>query len=126
MSLVKINSIRISLEANSNLMALEGFKESWKYKEQIIAPAMLDSMRKIRIIESAGASNRIEGNTLSDKEVEELLQGLKQESFKSRDEEEVVGYSEVLDTIYNNCDLLSFLSHIVVSLRMELLLTQDT
>ena len=121
MSLVKINSVRISLEANSNLMAIDVFKESWKNKEKTISATLLNNLRNIGAFESIGSSNRIEGNTLSDKEVEELLQGLKTESFRSRDEEEVVGYSEVLDTIYNNFESIQLSENYIKQLHGILL-----
>ena len=47
-----------------------------------------------------GSSTRIEGSKLSDAEVEKLLSGLQTKSFASRDEEEVAGYADAMDMIF--------------------------
>jgi Fic family protein len=47
-----------------------------------------------------GSSTRIEGSKLSDVEVEKLLSGLQTKSFASRDEEEVAGYADAMDMIF--------------------------
>jgi Fic family protein len=62
----------------------------------------LKQLRHIATIESIGSSTRIEGATLTDKEVEKLLHSLKVSKLKSRDEQEVVGYYEVLDVILDS------------------------
>jgi len=59
----------------------------------------LFSLRKAAIIASTGSSTRIEGAKLSDKEVDILLSNINIKSFKSRDEEEVSGYAEAMNTI---------------------------
>ena len=48
---------------------------------------------------SVGASNRIEGNRMSDEEVDVLLQEMDITKLTDRDSQEVVGYFEVLDLI---------------------------
>ncbi len=48
------------------------------------------------IVTSTGASNRIEGNKLTDSEVESLDKSLRSRKFKTWDEREVVGYLEML------------------------------
>ena len=62
-----------------------------------IGPGRLQSLRRVATIESVGSSTRIEGARLSDQEVEALLGGLRSESFRSRDEEEVAGYANVME-----------------------------
>jgi len=59
------------------------------------------TLRRIATIESVGSSTRIEGAKLSDAEVEKLLSGLRSESFASRDEEEVAGYADAMDMIFD-------------------------
>jgi len=49
-------------------------------------------------IESIGSSTRIEGSKLSDREVEQLLSNLEIKSFATRDEQEVGGYAELIET----------------------------
>ena len=57
---------------------------------------------KIATIESVGSSTRIEGVKLTDQEVEAFLAGLDTSSFRSRDEEEVAGYAEVMNLVFES------------------------
>jgi hypothetical protein len=45
-------------------------------------------------------STRIKGAKLSDREVEKLLSGVKAKSFASRDEQEVAGYADAMDMVF--------------------------
>jgi Fic family protein len=69
---------------------------------QNLSPERLSALRHVATIESVGSSTRIEGIRLSDREIETLLSNLKQYSFKSRDEEEVAGYAEVMELIFDS------------------------
>ena len=80
---------------------IDEFKGSWT-SMQSLSPDRLQSLRHVATIESIGSSTRIEGVKLTDKEVETLLQGIGTQSFETRDEQEVAGYSEVMETIYTN------------------------
>lgn len=80
---------------------IDGFKGKWNIVENK-ENRYLKELRKIATIESIGSSTRIEGVTLTDKEVEELLKDIKITKLKSRDEQEVFGYYEVLELIYDN------------------------
>ena len=72
----------------SIISEIDEFKGSWKLLGQM-APEKLQALKKVATIESVGSSNRIEGNKLSDKQVEELLSRINKQSFANRDEEEV-------------------------------------
>jgi Fic family protein len=50
---------------------------------------------------------RIEGARLSDAEVEKLLSGLRSESFASRDEQEVAGYADAMDMIFDGYESIA-------------------
>ena len=80
---------------------IDGFKGKWNIAEKQ-ENRYLKELRKIATIESIGSSTRIEGATLTDKEVKELLNDIKISKLKSRDEQEVIGYYEVLELIYDN------------------------
>jgi len=60
----------------------------------------LQQLRKVATIESVGSSTRIEGARLSDTQVETLLSNRTSTSFKTRDEQEVAGYAEVMDLVF--------------------------
>jgi len=68
----------------------------------------LKELKSIATVRSVGASNRIEGNRMSDEEVGVLLQKIDIAKLTDRDSQEVVGYFEVLDLItesYQNISL---------------------
>lgn len=75
------------------------FKGAWRALGTL-APERLDALRRVATIESIGSSTRIEGSKLTDREVEQLLALLEIKSFASRDEQEVAGYAEVMETIF--------------------------
>lgn len=100
-----INKLNFNFISNQQILKLianiDGFKGKWNIAEKQ-ENKYLKELRKIATIESIGSSTRIEGATLSDKEVKELLNDIKITKLKSRDEQEVVGYYEVLELIYEN------------------------
>jgi Fic family protein len=87
-----------------NLIAeLDEFKGRWQALGKL-APEKLSSLRRVATIESVGSSTRIEGARLSDHQVEALLANLEMHSFRSRDEEEVAGYAETMNTVFESFD----------------------
>ena len=64
---IKINNQMLSI-----ISEIDEFKGSWKLLGKM-APEKLRALKKVATIESVGSSNRIEGNKLTDKQVEELL-----------------------------------------------------
>ena len=100
-----IQKINFDFTTNQRVLQLigyiDGFKGKWNIAEKQ-ENRYLKELRKIATIESIGSSTRIEGATLTDKEVQELLNDIKITKLKSRDEQEVIGYYEVLELIYDN------------------------
>jgi len=100
-----VQKINFDFTTNQRVLQLigyiDGFKGKWNITEKQ-ENRYLKELRKIATIESIGSSTRIEGATLTDKEVQELLNDIKITKLKSRDEQEVIGYYEVLELIYDN------------------------
>jgi Fic family protein len=100
-----IQKLNFDFATNQRILQLigyiDGFKGKWNIAEKQ-ENRYLKELRKIATIESIGSSTRIEGATLTDKEVQELLNDIKITKLKSRDEQEVIGYYEVLELIYDN------------------------
>jgi hypothetical protein len=94
-------NITITPEILKLIAEIDEFKGRWKVMESL-APEKLTSWRRIATIESVGSSSRIEGAKLSDREVEELLSGVKAKSFASRDEQEVAGYADAMDMVFES------------------------
>lgn len=80
---------------------IDAVKNSW-YLTKRLSPKTVEQLTKSVIITSTGASNRIEGNRLSDQEVADLYNNMHIKKMKSRDEQEVVGYFEMLKTIFKH------------------------
>jgi Fic family protein len=78
---------------------IDEFKGRWEALK-MLSPDRLSALRKVATIESIGSSTRIEGAKLSDTEVEELLSRAISGSFKTRDEQEVAGYAEAMDLVF--------------------------
>jgi Fic family protein len=79
---------------------IDEFKGRWE-AIKTVSPDRLGAIRKVATIESIGSSTRIEGAKLSDAEVEELLsRAISIKSFKTRDEQEVAGYAEAMDLVF--------------------------
>ena len=91
---------------------IDEFKGKWTALKNL-SPERLLALRRVATIESVGSSTRIEGVKLTDREVETLLSNLKQYSFKSRDEEEVAGYAEAMELVFESWrELMSTENHI--------------
>lgn len=79
---------------------IDEFKGRWDALK-MLSPDRLGALRRVATIESIGSSTRIEGAKLSDAEVEDLLsRAISIESFKTRDEQEVAGYAEAMDLVF--------------------------
>ncbi len=75
---------------------VDRFDASWSVIERTEGTS-LRQLKEIATIKSVGASTRIEGSKMSDKEVERLLDNLNVSKLKDRDSQEVAGYFTVLD-----------------------------
>src|SRR6202042_1375675 len=97
----RITNITITPEILKLIAEIDEFKGRWTVIETL-APEKLTTLRRIATIESVGSSTRIEGAKLSDADVEKLLSGLQTRSFASRDEEEVAGYADAMEMIFES------------------------
>lgn len=88
---------------------------------ETLAPEKLTSLRRIATIESVGSSTRIEGAKLRDREVEKLLSGVKAKSFASRDEQEVAGYADAMDMIFESYESITLTENHIKQLHGVLL-----
>ena len=100
-----IRKLNFDFATNQRILQLisyiDGFKGKWNIAEKH-ENRYLKELRKIATIESIGSSTRIEGATLTNQEVQELLNDIKITKLKNRDEQDVIGYYEVLELIYDN------------------------
>lgn len=97
--MIRSDTIQITPEILSLIAAIDEAKGAWRALSTL-APDRLSALRRVATIESIGSSTRIEGSKLSDREVEQLLGNLKLKHFGTRDEQEVAGYAEVMETVF--------------------------
>jgi Fic family protein len=73
------------------------------------------------LVTSTGASTRIEGAKLSDEEIESLMQGVKTKRFTDRDSQEVKGYYELLQNVFDSWKTIKFNESTIKHFHKELL-----
>jgi len=113
-------NIKITPQMLVQIAEIDEFKGAWTGFVNL-RPEQLKALKKVSTIESIGSSNRIEGNKLSDSEVEELLSHINKKSFKSRDEEEVAGYAELMNLIFDNYSVIPLSENYIMQLHKILL-----
>jgi len=86
-----------------------------------LAPRTLTRLTQSVIITSTGASNRIEGNRLSDADVEALYRKLHIRKFRTRDEQEVAGYLEMLERVFESHQDMRLSESLVLQLHRDML-----
>jgi Fic family protein len=110
----------ITQEILKLIAELDEFKGRWQAIVHL-APERLEKLKKIATIESVGSSTRIEGAHLTDDQVEELLSGLETQSFEGRDEQEVAGYADTMEMIFNSYHEISVTENHIRQLHALLL-----
>jgi len=99
--MIRSETIQITPEILKLIARIDEFKGAWRALGTL-APDRLSALRRVATIESIGSSTRIEGSKLSDREVDRLLSNLQIKSFATRDEQEVAGYAELMDLVFNS------------------------
>jgi Fic family protein len=118
------NKINFDFKTNQQILKLISFIDSFKGKWNIVEQKenlFLKELRRIATIESIGSSTRIEGAQLTDVEVKELLENLDIAKLKSRDEQEVIGYYDVLEIIYESYPDIKITKNYIQQLHQRLL-----
>ncbi len=113
--------LRITPEILSLIAEIDEFKGAWRAIGRI-APDRLSRLRRVAAIESIGSSTRIEGAKLSDRDVERLLSNPQIASFATRDEQEVAGYAEVMESVFAHGDAISLTENHIKQLHRDLLI----
>ncbi len=106
------------------IAAIDAFQSRWKI-EQIDEQAFLKDLKKQTSIESTGSSTRIEGSTLTNEEIGTLLRNMKITQLKTRDEQEVAGYFEVLTLILDTFNDIPLSENYICQLHGLLLRHSD-
>ena len=78
----------------------------------------MKTLLEVALIQSTGASNRIEGIFTSDKRLEELVS--QKAEPRNQSEQEIAGYREVLSTIYEGYEYINPRPNIILQLHRDL------
>lgn len=111
-------------EVYATLAQIDGVKNSWQLTEKLL-PQSLERLTRSVIITSTGSSNRIEGNKLSDIEVENLYKNLRIQKFKTRDEQEIAGYLQCLELVLNHYEDIPISESTILKLHADMLRYSD-
>ena len=117
---IRTYTLTITPKILKQIAEIDEFKGAWAAIGRI-SPERLAALRRVATIESIGSSTRIEGALLSDTEVERLLAGLDVKAFASRDEEEVAGYAETMESIFAHWQDIALTENHIQQLHRDLL-----
>jgi len=104
----------------SKIAKIDELKGQWIAGAQL-SPQVLGRLKRSVLITSTGASTRIEGARLSDEDVEKLMRGIDIQKFTDRDKQEVKGYYELLENMFNSWKSLKFNESTIKHFHKELL-----
>ena len=120
--------LRLSPEVTERLYAMiaeiDAVKNTIRLTGKLL-PQTIDRLTHSVIVTSTGASNRIEGNRLSDEEVEALYRNMRIRPLRTRDEQEVAGYLEMLERILQHFDQLPVTESAILQLHQDMLAHSD-
>lgn len=122
--MMQTDTIQITQELLALITEVDEFKGAWRALGTL-APERLKALRHVATIESIGSSTRIEGSKLTDREVERLLANLEIKRFSSRDEQEVAGYAEVMETVFHAWADIPITENHIKQLHRDLLRHSD-
>lgn len=92
-----------------------------KGKQELFLEANRDELKtllEVALIQSTGASNRIEGVFTSDKRLEELVS--QKAEPRNRSEQEIAGYREVLAEIHESYEYITPRPNVILQLHRDL------
>jgi len=102
------------------LAEIDGIRGEFKSGLRM-TPQAITSLKRSVLVTSAGASTRIEGAKLTDEEVEKVMHGLAVSKFADRDTQEVQGYLETLQNVFDSFQTLPLRESVIQSLHNQLL-----
>ena len=103
------------------IVQMVGSIHEHKGKQELFLEANIDELKtllEVALIQSTGASNRIEGIFTSDKRLEELVS--QKAEPRNRSEQEIAGYREVLATIHESYEYINPRPNIILQLHRDL------
>ncbi|MBP6103494.1 MAG: Fic family protein [Gammaproteobacteria bacterium] len=106
------------------LASIDGVKNSWQIKDRLL-PQTIERLTRSVVITSTGSSNRIEGNRLTDNEVQTLYKNLHIKKFRTRDEQEIAGYLNCLESVFQNYQDIPITESSILTLHHDMLVYSE-
>ena len=104
----------------TKIAQIDELKGQWRGGVHL-SPQVLGRLKQSVLITSTGASTRIEGAHLSDEDGEKLMRGISIQKFTDRDKQEVRGYYELLQNVFESWRRIRFSESTVKHFHKELL-----
>ena len=104
----------------SKIAQIDEMKGQWIAGARL-SPQLLGRLKRSVLITSTGASTRIEGARLSDEDIEKLMRGISIQKFSDRDQQEVKGYYELLQNVFDSWKTLKFSESTIKHFHKEML-----
>jgi Fic family protein len=104
----------------SKIIQIDELKGRWISGAKL-NPAVLGRLKRSVLVTSTGASTRIEGAKLSDEDIEKLMRGIWLQKFADRDKQEVKGYYELLQNVFEAWEAIRFTENTIKHFHKELL-----
>jgi len=108
----------------SKIAKIDELKGRWISGARL-SPQVLGRLKRSVLITSTGASTRIEGARMSDADIKKLMRGISIQKFTNRDKQEVRGYYELLENVFNSWKNLKFNESLVKHFHQQLLQYAD-
>jgi len=113
-------NLNINWKLINLISVIDRFDSQWTAIERREGQS-LKQLKSIATVRSVGASNRIEGNRMTNEEIDVLLKNIDITKLTDRDSQEVVGYFDVLDLISDNYENISVTESNIKSLHNSLM-----
>ena len=104
----------------SKIAQIDELKGQWIAGVRL-SPQLLGRLKRSVLVTSTGASTRIEGARLSDEDIERLMRGISIQKFSDRDQQEVKGYYELLQNVFDSWKTLKFSESALKHFHKEML-----
>lgn len=117
-------SASIIEEVYALISDIDSVKNSWHITGKLL-PQTIEKLTRSVIVTSTGSSNRIEGNRLNDKEVENLYKNLRIKQFKTRDEQEIAGYLDCLERLFSLYADMNISESTILNLHHDMLVFSE-
>ncbi|MFC1646408.1 Fic family protein [Candidatus Omnitrophota bacterium] len=104
----------------SKITKIDELKGQWIAGARL-GPQVLGRLKRSVLVTSTGASTRIEGARLSDADIEKLMRGISMQKFADRDKQEVKGYYELLQNVFDSWKHIRFSVNTIKHFHKEIL-----